>query len=110
MFESSGFGDQIVTAEQFRLVDKVGKLRATLGLEDGEPCLSLYDEQEELRLRVGMGDDREPGVVLYDKAGMVRATLGLGEEGNPGVNLLDKNENIRAVLSLGSNGEPGLDL
>src|SRR5436309_10393503 len=110
MFEYSEFENQIVTAQQFRLTDKSGRLRAVLGLEDGEPSLSLYDAQEELRLWVGIGEDGEPGVVFYDKMGIARASLGLGEEGDPGIHLLDKDENLRAVLSLESNGEPGLDL
>src|SRR5215510_1620298 len=61
----------VVRAERFEVVDKDGKLRATLGIgPEGASGLVMPD-----------------GLVLTDKNGQPRASLGLAADGAPGLML-----------------------
>src|SRR5688500_18595149 len=62
----------VITAQEFRLVDKDGNLRATLSdnstFSNGEtPSLVLYDRNKKSRLAVGSFKTSMPTLEFFDK-------------------------------------------
>jgi hypothetical protein len=113
---------KVVVAEEFRLVDKEGKVLSTWGMYAGGPGIVLFsksgqfravfsltspeegpvltfaDKDGNHRAIVGLGAKRQPYLTLRDNAGKERLSLSLDNEGEPYVALYDKQENSRAVL------------
>jgi len=84
------------TAEEFRLVDSQGKLRAVLALSaDGEPYLALLDGQDTRKLWLGLS--KESGLALRDTDGKTRLVLSLDGEGEPSLIFRDRQQNTRAL-------------
>ena len=79
--ETSKPDGKTVSAEEFRLVDKAGKVRATLAFSaDGEPYLALLDGNE--GQRVWLGISANPGLAIKDsKETKTRVLLSLDDEG-----------------------------
>ncbi len=112
----------VVAAEEFRLVDKDGKVLSTWGMYAGGPGMVLFsktgqfravfsltspeegpvltfaDKDGNHRAIVGLGAKRQPYLTLRDKAGKERLTLSLDDEGEPYVALYDKQENERVIV------------
>ena len=108
--ESSRYCNEAIAAEEFRLVDKNGNVRAVLELSEvGQPRLLFFDKDDKLRISFYV-EDEEPGVELLDKNENTRASLGLGDNGQPSLLLLDKEEKVHVSLEMGEDGGPGLDL
>lgn len=81
---------KVVSAEEFRLVDKTGRTRALLGMRhDGHPGLSLLDENGKLRAQLLLLSGAEPGLILNDKDGNVRAKFVLLPNEVPTLTLSD---------------------
>lgn len=100
----------IVQAEEFRLVDKRGKCRGRLGMnDDGEPCFLLFDERGKLRISLYLYDG-QVGIEVLDRNEKVRASLGVSDNGQPSLELLDGSERTHACLEMGTEDGPGLDL
>jgi hypothetical protein len=113
---------RVVTAEEFRLVDKEGKILSTWGMYAGGPGIVLFskngqfravfsltspeegpvlafaDNKGNHRAIVGLGAERQPYVTLRDQAGKERISLSLDHEGDPYLALYDQAENARAIL------------
>ena len=101
----------IVQAEEFRLVDKQGKCRGRLGMNDeGEPCFMLFDKRGKLRISLYLLYDGQVGIEVLDRKEKVRASLGVSDNGQPSLQLLDGSERIHACLEMGTEDGPGLDL
>lgn len=56
---------KVLAAEEFRLVDGVGKMRASLRVDDnGEFSLALFDKEGKPAGTFGLGPDGRPSVTL----------------------------------------------
>jgi hypothetical protein len=78
---------QTVSAREFRLLDKNGKMRAFLGMDESGgtgaemPVFTLLDEAGKARLSVGIGEKAEPVIMVYDSASNPSLILRVTEEG-----------------------------
>ncbi len=112
----------VVIAEEFRLVDKEDKILSTWGMyaggpgivlfgkngqfravfsltsPDEDPILTFADNKGNHRATVGLGAERQPYVTLRDQAGKERISLSLDDDGDPYLALYDQAENERAIL------------
>jgi hypothetical protein len=95
----------ITSAEEFRLVDAHGNMRALLALSaDGEPYLALLDQHETRKLWLGLA--KESGLVIRDIDGKTRLVLSLDEEGEPTLVFRDGHQNTRALSTVKQSTEP----
>lgn len=91
------------TAEEFRLVDALGRLRAVLALSaDGEPYLALSDEHETRKLWLGLS--KESGLAIRDTDGKTRLVLSLDGAGEPSLIFRDRQQNTRALSAVSKTG------
>jgi hypothetical protein len=60
---------KIVEAEEFRLIDSSGRLRARLGLDDSSVSLSLHTAQGTLQVRLHTDDQGCSALQIHDAAG-----------------------------------------
>ena len=92
------------------LMDKAGKVRATLAEEDGAVALAFYGRDGRRRAVLSMHADGSPGLLLYDKNGKPRAVLSVFEN-SAALLLFDKDGKTRATLGVDADGrEVGLRL
>jgi len=92
-------GADAVTAQEFRLVDPEGELRAVLGLrENGMVALVLNDQSGRKRLSVGAGDEGA-AVVIGDEEGEKRLAVGFADHA-PLIALADKAGRERIALTV----------
>jgi len=113
---------RVIIAEEFRLVDKEGKILSTWGMYAGGPGIVLFNKNGQFRAVfsltspeegpvltfadnkgnhraiVGLGAERQPYVTLRDQAGKERISLSLDDDGDPYLALYDQAENERAIL------------
>jgi hypothetical protein len=130
-----GTSGKVIRAEQFELVDKAGRVRAALYVnENAEAALAFNDQEGKVRAQLGLGPTGHPSltllgedtqpfiflgftesggvrVALESREGKKRATLELSPSGWPALFLYDTSGEPRAVLQLDeTNGEPVLAL
>ena len=109
--QESGQSAKIVEAEEFRLVTKDGKPRATLLLWNGDlPALTLADSTCHNRVFLGVFNEEQPALLLNDKGCKQRVALDLQPDGLPSLTLRDKNDHPRARMRLLLDGTPVLTL
>lgn len=102
---------KIVTAEEFRLVTKDGKPRASLLLWDGQlPALTMADEKCHNHVFLGVFNMAQPALILNDEGCKQRASLDLQPDGLPSFTLRDKSDVPRARMHLLQDGSPILTL
>lgn len=101
---------KMLTLNELRLVDEVGRTRALLSLLRGRPRLILSDQNGEFRLELGLEVDDQPEIVLRDQNGKARARFCLNGQGGPELSLSDNAGRRRATLDLGRTGAPALIL
>lgn len=66
----------VIEAEEFRIVDKDGNVRATLRLnEKGAPGLALYDDDGRLRAVLQVLEDGSPHLLFLDEDGNTPTSL-----------------------------------
>lgn len=66
----------VIEAEEFRIVDKEGKVRATLRLnEKGAPGLALFDDEGRLRAVLQVLEDGSPHLLFLDENGNTPTSL-----------------------------------
>jgi hypothetical protein len=91
---------KVLTAQEFRLVDKDGKPRAKIGVgETGGSSVTLMDGEGKVRAQLTVQSDGSAALVLQDKAEKPRAVLNAVSEGSAGLALFDKGNQSRAVLN-----------
>ena len=86
-----------IAAEEFQLLDKAGRIRAVLTMEDDQPGLFLFDEEEELRASFCLDEGGEPYLDMLDKGEITRAVLWVNE-GEVSLNLCDEEGMFRAQV------------
>jgi hypothetical protein len=80
---------QVISAQEFRLVDSKGHIRAILDLSDGgQPYLQFKDEFDTDRVWVGISS--ETGLAVRDVDGKTRLVLSVDEEGIPSLVVRDR--------------------
>jgi hypothetical protein len=101
----------VVIAEEFRLVDKEDKILSTWGMYAGGPGIVLFGKNGQFRAVFSLtSPDEGPVLTFADNKGNHRATVGLGAERQPYVTLRDQSGNERISLSLDDDGDPYLAL
>jgi hypothetical protein len=102
---------KIVAAEEFRLVDKEGRVLSTLGMYAGGPGIVLFSKTGQFRAVFSLTSPEEGPVLTFaGKDGIHRATIGLGAKRQPYLALRDEAGKERISLSLNDNGDPYLAL
>jgi hypothetical protein len=95
-----------ITTQKIELVDKNGKMRASLGLNDeGDPSLIFYSRDSSVATILSLSSESNPTLMLQGKNGG-RFNLAVGSQGNPVLLMQDQKGKIRAVLQLDSTGDP----
>ena len=102
---------KVVTAEEFRLVTKDGKPRATLLLWNGDlPALTIADEECQSRVFLGVFNEAQSALIMNDKGCQQRAALDLQPHGLPAITMRDKSNIVRVRVRLLEGGSPVLSL
>jgi hypothetical protein len=84
-----------ISAQEFRLVDTHGRVRALLAFtDDGQPFFQLRDEFD--TYRVWMGISTDTGVALRDVDGKTRLVLSLDEQGEPSLVVRDRQHRTKS--------------
>ena len=101
----------VIVAEEFRLVDKEDNILSTWGMYAGGPGIVLFGKNGQFRAVFSLtSPDEGPILTFADNKGNHRATVGLGAERQPYVTLRDQTGNERISLSLDDDGDPYLAL
>ncbi len=88
----------VVSAQEFRLVDQRGKVRAVLGFSaDEEPYLALRHRSESETSIIWLGLSEESGLVIHDVDGKTRLVLSLDTAGKPSLVLRDRQHQTRSI-------------
>jgi hypothetical protein len=92
------------SATSFNLVDEKGRVTAQLSSSaEGTPSLFFFDENNVVRLNLGIYPGGNPGIVLMDKNGKSAAVITLSEDGiTPSVSLRKDGEE-KNVLGIDAN-------
>lgn len=89
-------GPPVVGAQEFRLVDQHGNLRAVLGLSaDGEPYLAMLHRNNARIIWLGLAE--ESGLAIRDVNGKTRLILSLDTAGEPSLILRDRQHRTRSI-------------
>ena len=78
---------KVLRAERIILQDANRKVRAELGLKNGGPSLTLFDEQGKCRASLALSKDGSSSLSFYDKGGDCRAVLLVRSDGRPQLDL-----------------------
>jgi hypothetical protein len=93
--EPAGEVPAVVSAKEFRLIDRHGHTRALLAFNDeGQPFLQMRDEFDTDRVWVGIS--RETGVDVRDVDGKTRLVLSVDEEGLPSLVVRDRKHQTKS--------------
>ncbi|MEE8169672.1 MAG: hypothetical protein V3T70_03915 [Phycisphaerae bacterium] len=96
-------------AREFRLVDRKGRVRGRLAMNDKElPELILADPNGKFRLVLAIKEDGHPRIQLRDRDGLKsRAALSMLSDGRPFLSFYDSQGRTRVALGLGAGEAPG---
>jgi hypothetical protein len=83
--------DKVVDAQEFRLLDKEGRVRARIFLEDDEPKVALFSKDDKKRAAIGLLPTGEAGVALYDDRGIYHFLINVSASGTPDLSVRDRN-------------------
>jgi hypothetical protein len=83
--------NKILEAQEFRLLDDEGRVRAKIFLEDDEPKVALFSKDDKKRAAIGLLPTGEAGVALYDDKGTYHFLINVSANGNPDLSIKDKN-------------------
>ena len=85
---------QVISAQEFRLVDHKGHIRAILDLSDeGQPYFQFKDEFDTDRVWIGISSDT--GLAVYDVDGKTRLVLSVDGEGTPSLVVQDRQDQTK---------------
>lgn len=97
-----------VEAEQFVVKDARGQSRASLGVnEDGQPLLTMFDEEGREQIELGMTFDQGSSLVFRNR-GRTKLALTSSSQGHLGLNLYDSDAAVAAGIYLQPDRESGL--
>lgn len=106
---SGGGSSKVLEAETFRLKDRNGKVRATLGFEqDGGSALIMYDPDGTQRMWLSASEDGTSVFALGDIEGRRRLELLVRDSGAPSMKLYDPRLVPLIHMSLMKSGGPGI--
>ena len=80
----------VIETKELRLVDETGQVRAKLLMDGGEPKLVLLSKANKKRLGVGMLATGEVGLSLYDEDERLRVALIVSEGGTPEITVITR--------------------
>jgi hypothetical protein len=84
----------VISAQEFRLVDPKGHIRAILDVSDnGQPYLQFKDEFDIDRVWIGISS--ETGLTVHDVDGKARLVLSVDEEGKPSLVVRDRQHHTK---------------
>ena len=84
-----------VIAQEFRLIDSHGRVRALLSFSDtGQPFMHFSDEND--ISRVWMGISSETGIALRDVDSRTRLVLSVDEQGEPELVVRDRQHRTKS--------------
>jgi hypothetical protein len=87
-------GDIVVRAQQFQLIDAVGRTRASLAFSsDAQPHLRFSDENEARGVWIGIS--RETGMAVRDADGRTLLILSIDDRGQASLIVSDRDHNTR---------------
>jgi hypothetical protein len=108
-YRKGTFNAKLVSAEKFYLLDKNGRVRASLSENPaGSFCLDFYDADNRSRASVCLDDDNRPGVFLYNAKGNAQVGIGEDKSGHPNIQLYDMNKKLRIRLFIDLSETPRL--
>jgi len=99
---------RVVEAQEFRLVDRTGKVRAALELTRAGPSLAMLHEDGTVALEIVLTGDG-PGVRLADANGETRVFIG-ATRGAARMGMADGQGSQRLFLGVNSGGTPTISL
>jgi hypothetical protein len=91
-----------VRAKNFILLDENGKVRGMLDAMENIPTLRLWDENDTLRISLGVSED-EAYLDIYDENGEIGTELNVSE-GLPGLGMWDEDGQLRTLLNVTESG------
>lgn len=94
--------DKVIEAEEFRLVDKEGRVRTRIFLDEGEPKVALFTKEGKKRAAIGLLPTGEASIALYDDKGKYHFLVNVSEDGTPDLSIKDKEG--REVIPLEKEG------
>lgn len=98
---------KVVTAQEFRLVDKTGAMRATLQTqEDGSPGMALYDKNGKVRITLHVKSDGSSLLAFHDAQSKPRLELEQGNDGKGGFTLTNAKSTGGAALLISPDSAP----
>ena len=87
---------KVLSAQEFRLMDDHGRVRAQLSFtDDGQPYLRFIDEFDTYRVWIGIAADS--GVTVRDMDGKTRLVLGVDREGEPSLVIRDRQQRTKII-------------
>ncbi|WP_447972616.1 hypothetical protein [Nitrospira sp. Kam-Ns4a] len=93
--DQQGRAAKVLAAEEFRLVDATGRVRALLAFSpSGEPYLALLDLRDTQRVWLGLAQDT--GLAVRDRDGKTRLVLSLDQDGEPSLVVRDRERRSRS--------------
>jgi hypothetical protein len=98
---------KVVEAEEFRLLDNEGRVRAKIFLEEGEPKVALFSKESKKRVALGLLTTGEAGFALYDDRGTYHFLINVSGDGSPDLSIKDKHG--REVYLLQSEETPSIE-
>jgi hypothetical protein len=96
--------EDLIRARRFELVDDQERPRAALHMEDGQPILTLADEDGSARVQVAINREGNATLRVRDAAGQERIQIAAMEDGT-GFVLTDSTGAIHVSLLITENGE-----
>lgn len=80
----------VIETKELRLVDETGQVRAKLLMDGGEPKLVLLSKANKKRLGVGMLATGEVGLSLYDEDERLRVAVIVSAGGTPEISVITR--------------------
>lgn len=99
---------QVVRATALEIVDRAGRIGATLDSVNRKPSLWLYGEDGGRRAGLTVGPGGTPELVLVDMQGTPRISLRVGAERAAEIRVADSRGHTRLGVWVDYNDEPGI--
>lgn len=97
---------KVITAEEIRIVDSKGTLRAQVGaFENGAALVRLFDTSKQVRANFGLGNNGLPHMALLHSDGTPAVFIGVLPDKTTEVALFDGAGTVRARLMVTVDGD-----